>query len=68
MVRARRNVGGVKYPTFLKRSKLVTKSNHHYILKGNRALWLLFSIQYSDYGAATAVAKVSLYSTCCKPL
>ena len=29
--------------------------------KGNRALWLLFSIQSSHYGAPT-VAKVSLYS------
>ena len=33
------------------------------VLKWNRALWLLFSIQSSGYGAAT-VAKVGLYSTC----
>ena len=31
-------------------------------LKWNRALWLLFNIQTSDYGATT-VAKISLYST-----
>ena len=34
-------------------------SNH---LKRNRALWLLFNTQLSDYGTTT-VAKVSLYST-----
>ena len=33
------------------------------VLKGNHALWLLFSIKSSDYGAAT-VEKLSLYSTC----
>ena len=33
------------------------------VLKGNRALLLLFSNKSSDYGAAT-VAKLSLYSTC----
>ena len=31
-------------------------------LKWNRALWLLFNIQSSDY-SATTVAKISLYST-----
>ena len=33
------------------------------VLKGNRALWLLFNIQSSKCGSST-VAKVSLYSTC----
>ena len=35
------------------------------VLKGNRALWLQFSIQSFDYGATT-VAKVSLYAVHCK--
>ena len=36
---------------------IVTASNEH--LKWNRALWLLFNIQTSDYGATT-MAKISL--------
>ena len=39
------------------------KPNTKNVLKGNRALWSLFSSQSSDYGATT-VAKVSLYFTC----
>ena len=58
MVRARhissvgpvlRHVGGVKCQLFLKR--VVTTGNQ--LLKGSRVLWLLFSIQSSDYGATT---------------
>ena len=43
------NVGGVK---------MNTKN----VLKWNHALWLLFNIQSSNYGA-TSVAKISLFST-----
>ena len=43
------NVGGVK-------------TNTENVLKWNHALWLLFNIQSSDYGATT-VAKISLFST-----
>ena len=50
-----RNVGGVTGTGTV----LETGIN---VLKGNRALWFLFSIQSSVYGA-TAVAKVSLFST-----
>ena len=38
------------------------KTNTKNVLKWNRALWLLFNIQSSDYGATT-VAKISLFST-----
>ena len=43
------NVGGVK-------------TNTKNVFKWNHALWLLFNIQFSDYGATTT-AKISLFST-----
>ena len=42
----------------VRRVKMNTKN----VLKWNRALWFLFNIQSSDYGATT-VAKIRLFST-----
>ena len=44
---------------FLKHSNQL-ETNTKNVLKWNRALWLLFNIQSSDYGATT-VAIISLY-------
>ena len=54
------NAGGVKFRPFCKAEPLETNPKN--VLKWNLALWLLFNIQSSDYGATT-VAKISLYST-----
>ena len=53
-----RNVGMVKCQAI---KNIVTTGNEQQNVL-NCALWLLFSIQSSDYGATT-VPKVSLYST-----
>ena len=63
-----RNVGGVSPLPFLIRASSFKRSNHwngagtKNVLKWNRALGFVFSIQPSVYGA-TIVAKVSLFST-----
>ena len=54
------NVGGVKCGPLSKALPLETNTKN--VLKWIRALWLLFNIQSSDYGA-TDVVEVSLYST-----
>ena len=65
------NVGGVSPLPFLIRASSIKRSNHckrvngagtNNVLKWNRALGFVFSIQPSVYGA-TIVAKVSPFST-----
>ena len=54
LAQALRNMGGVKCQPFLKHSNHWKQALKRF-LKRSRALWCLFSIQSSDYGAASVL-------------